>query len=67
MLFAKIYILFAFVFTISLTKEEPIPEFVLTYFTFRGRGEFVRLILEYKNASYTMESVSFSDWPKIKS
>lgn len=61
--------LFFFVFLIKniKTNSKIKPEFILTYFTYRSRGEFIRLILEFKNVTYKMELVTSKTWPAIKS
>jgi len=42
------------------------PEIKLFYFDFRGRGEFLRLVLEAAGAKYTEERIDFSNWPEEK-
>jgi len=41
-------------------------EIKLTYFDFRGRGEFLRLMLEAAGAKYTEERIDFADWAEKK-
>lgn len=43
------------------------PEYILTYFSVRGKAEFIRLILEYIKVPYKMEIVLINEWPEIKS
>jgi len=38
----------------------------LHYFPVRGRGDFIRYILEYANVPYEEVFIDFADWPKMK-
>jgi len=38
----------------------------LVYFDFRGRGEFLRLMLEASGTQYDEERIQFTDWPTKK-
>lgn len=38
----------------------------ITYFNFRGRGEFIRLIFEYAKEKYHMDYITYSEWKKDK-
>lgn len=60
---------FSFVIIIANVKlnSEIKPEYILTYFPYRQSGEFIRVILEFKNVSYKMELATTSTWPELKS
>ncbi|MEE6460666.1 hypothetical protein FKM82_001060 [Ascaphus truei] len=43
------------------------PNYKLTYFNIRGRGELIRYLFAYMDTAYEDHRITFSDWPAIKS
>ncbi|XP_073457151.1 hematopoietic prostaglandin D synthase-like [Aquarana catesbeiana] len=42
------------------------PNYKLTYFNFKGRGEILRYIFAYKNTPYEDNRIEYSEWPAHK-
>ena len=42
------------------------PNYKLVYFDLRGRGEFIRMMLHYKNISFEEEIITLDKWPEVK-
>jgi len=41
-------------------------KYKLVYFNVRGRGEFIRLILNYKGVAFENVEIAPADWPQLK-
>lgn len=42
------------------------PNYKLIYFDLRGRGEFIRMMLHYKNIPFEDEHVTLDKWSEAK-
>jgi len=42
------------------------PQYKLTYFPLRGRGDMIRYIFHYANIPFEEQNISFEDWPNKK-
>ena len=42
------------------------PEYKLTYFNYRGRAEYARILFAVKGVQYEDIRIEVADWPKIK-
>ncbi|XP_063773450.1 hematopoietic prostaglandin D synthase [Pseudophryne corroboree] len=42
------------------------PNYKLTYFNFKGRGEIIRYLLKYTNTEFVDNRIEFNDWAAHK-
>jgi len=46
--------------------QNTVPHYKLTYFPFRGRGEFIRYIFALAEVPYEDHTITYEDWPNHK-
>lgn len=64
-LIIKFNLLFAFMFILINAKSN--PDYILTQQAYRGYPEFLRLIFEFKSASYKINYITLKKYQEIKS